>query len=103
MNSDFTTTTYQLEQIGFIEPMNSHSIEELIEKLSACLKKLFQAAVDQDKSVLSIQVGINEDGNLLLKAEGCSNDAPKSFKSSIVLGRYCPINQAASPTPPAEA
>ena len=80
MNSDSSTTTYRLEQIGFIEPMNSNSIEEFIEKLSVCFKKLFQAAVEHDKTVLGIRVKINDDGNLVLRAEGCANDAPKSFK-----------------------
>lgn len=103
MNNDFITTTHKIEQIGFIEPMNSHSIEEFIEKLSVCFKKLFQEAIKHDKTVLGIRVKINDDGNLVLKAEGCADDAPKSFKSSIVLGRYYPINKTSSSTPLAEA
>ena len=103
MHSDSSTTTYKLEQIGFIEPMDSLNSDELIEKLSVCFKKLFQAAVEHDKTVLGIRVKINDDGNLVLRAEGCANDAPKSLKRSIVLGQYYPINQTSSSTPPAKA
>lgn len=102
MNSDSSTTTYKLEQIGFIEPMGSLNSDELIEKLSVCFKKLFQAAVEHDKTVLGIRVKINDDGNLVLRAEGCADDAPKSFKRNIVLGRYYPINQTSASTPPAK-
>lgn len=102
MNNDFTTTTHRLEQIGFIEPMNSCSSEELIEKLSVCFKKLFQAAVEHNKTVLGIRVRINDDGNLVLKAEGCADDAPKSFKSSIAFGQCYLLNQTSASTPPAK-
>ena len=84
MNSDSSTTNYKLEQIGFIEPMGSLNSDELIEKLSVCFKKLFQAAVEHDKTVLGIRVKINDDGNLVLRAEGCANDAPKSFKKALL-------------------